>query len=278
VNQTNIPDPLLPATCAVLGSPLAATNYQGAAALALGWAGRRDRAYAIAAANTHVVTLARHETGFREALGRFDLLLPDGMPLIWCMNRFGGAGLKDRVYGPTFMLRVLESGGEKVSHFLLGGSEELLEVLQKSLKEKFPGIRIGGVYSPPFGTWPEGEDDRIIARIADSGANLVWVGLGCPKQELWIARNKAKLPPAVYSAVGAAFAFHAGRVSQAPKWVQDRGLEWLYRLVAEPRRLWRRYLVYNTLFVGYLVKDFLAGKVQLADVDRARDFSTKRKD
>ena len=262
MNPTDIPTPRPPETCPVIGSPLAITDYEKAAALALAWAGARDGAYAVAAANTHVVTLARHDGVFKGALGQFDLLLPDGMPLVWCMNKFGGAGMRDRVYGPTFMLRVLEASKAKFSHFLLGGSEELLGVLQKALREKFPDIRIAGAYSPPFGQWPADEDDRIIARIAESGAELVWVGLGCPKQELWIARNKSKLPPGVYSAVGAAFAFHAGRVSQAPKWVQDRGLEWLYRLLAEPRRLWRRYLVYNSLFVFYLLKDFLEGKVR----------------
>ena len=257
MNPTDTPAPQPPETCSVIGSSLAITDYEKAAALAVAWAEARDAAYAVAAANTHVVTLARHDRVFKEALGQFDLLLPDGMPLVWCMNRFSGAGMKDRVYGPTFMLRVLDASAGKLSHFLLGGSEELLGALQKTLGEKFPEIRIAGAYSPPFGGWPADEDDRIIARIAESGAEFVWVGLGCPKQELWIARNKSKLPPAVYGAVGAAFAFHAGRVSQAPKWVQDRGLEWLYRLLAEPGRLWRRYLVYNSLFIFYLVKDFL---------------------
>jgi len=260
MNPTDTPAPQSPETCPVLGSPLAVIDYEKAAALVLAWAGAHNGAHAVAAANTHVVTLARHDGAFKEALGQFDLLLPDGMPLVWCMNRFSGAGMKDRVYGPTFMLHVLEASGAQYSHFLLGGSEELLEALQKTLSEKFPGIRVAGTYSPPFRQWPADEDARIIARIAESGAQFIWVGLGCPKQELWIARNKSKLPPGVYSAVGAAFAFHAGRVSQAPKWVQDRGLEWLYRLLAEPGRLWKRYLVYNSLFVFYLFRDYLVGK------------------
>lgn len=257
MNQSLPASPTMPETCKVLGSALAITDYKKAVALVQSWAGRRDRAYAVAAANTHVVALARHRAVFRGALEQFDLLLPDGMPLVWCINKMSDARLMDRIYGPTFMLRVLEASGGIFSHFLLGGPDELLDALRKKLAEKFPNTRVVGAYSPPFGTWSGDEDARIIERIARSGAEFVWIGLGCPKQELWLARNKSKLPPAVYAAVGAAFAFHAGRVSQAPPWMQDRGLEWLYRLLAEPRRLWKRYLVHNSLFAFYLAKDAL---------------------
>ena len=219
-----------------------------------------DRPYLVAAANTHLITLARHDPEFGGAIEKFDLLLPDGMPLVWCMNRFSNAGMTDRVYGPTFMLRCLEGTGSEFAHYLIGGSEELLETLQRKLREMFPGIRIAGAYSPPFGQWPEDEDERIIGRIAQSGAQFVWIGLGCPKQELWLARNKDRLPAAVYPAVGAAFAFHAGRVRQAPAWMQRLGLEWAFRLLAEPRRLWKRYVVYNSLFLIYLVTDWIKGE------------------
>lgn len=257
MNETFTTEPAPPPTCPLLGSNLAATDYAGAVALVQSWAARKDRPYAVAAANTHMVALARHEPEFRDVLRDFDLLLPDGMPLIWCMNGIFHANMSDRVYGPTFMLRTLEASRGDFSHFLVGGSNEVLEALQKKLKEKFPSLQIKGAYSPPFGQWPEDEDDRIIEKIRNSGAEFIWVGLGCPKQETWLSRHKAKLPPAVYGAVGAAFAFHAGRVSQAPKWMQDRGLEWCYRLLTEPRRLWKRYLKYNSLFTFYLVKDAL---------------------
>ena len=237
-------------TAQVLGCPLAVTDYAGAVALVSGWAKKKDRPYLVAAANTHLVALARHDPGFGSALEKFDLVLPDGMPLIWCMNRFSGAEMQDRVYGPTFMLHCLAVPG--FSHFLLGGSEELLETLQQKLRLKFPGLRIAGTYSPPFGIWPEDEDDRILSRIKGSGAEFVWIGLGCPKQELWLARNRERLPAAVYPAVGAAFAFHAGRVRQAPGWMQRLGLEWMFRLLAEPRRLWKRYVLFNSLFLFYL--------------------------
>src|SRR5690606_27336741 len=118
-----------------------------------------------------------------------------------------------------------------------------------------------GAHSPPFGNWSQEEDDRIIAKIAASGAQYTWIGLGCPKQETWVSRNKAKLPPGVYFAVGAAFPFLSGMVKQAPSWMQKIGMEWLFRLAAEPRRLWKRYAVYNTLFIYYLIADrFRQGK------------------
>ncbi|MEI8233902.1 MAG: WecB/TagA/CpsF family glycosyltransferase [Verrucomicrobiota bacterium] len=243
------------ASVPVLGVPLAATDYAGAVALTKAWA-EEGGVRAVAAANTHVVTLARHDPQFGAAMARFDLIVPDGMPLVWAMNR-RGAGLRDRVYGPTLMLHALAQPG--ASHFLLGGTEPLLEALQQSLRERFPGLRIAGSYAPPFGEWTPEENARIFEKIAASCARYIWVGIGCPKQELWIARHKAQLPPGVYFGIGAAFAFHAGWVRQAPPWMQRRGLEWLFRLASEPRRLWKRYVVYNTLFVGYLAGEMLRG-------------------
>jgi len=237
----------------VLGIPLAAIDYAGAVALTRSWADQ-EAVHAVAAANTHVVALGRHEEAFGAALAQFDLIVPDGMPLIWVMNR-QGARLRDRVYGPTLMLHGLAQPG--VSHFLLGGSEQLLKKLTSELQTRFPNLIIAGSYSPPFGEWSEEENSRIFQKIAASGAKYIWVGLGCPKQERWIANQKSKLPPGVYFAIGAAFAFHAGLVSQAPLWIQKRGLEWIYRFAAEPRRLWKRYVVYNTLFLWYLFMDAL---------------------
>lgn len=245
-------------TSPVLGTPLARTDYAGAVAQTQEWSRSKSRPYAVAAANTHVVALGRHDPQFRAALDQFDLLLPDGMPLVWCMNRQPDLPpLTDRVYGPTFMLHCLENSGADFSHFLLGGSEELLADLQDKLRTRFPALRIAGTYSPPFGQWPPDEHERIIGKIAESGADYIWVGLGCPKQEFWIAEHKSKLPPGIYSAVGAAFAFHAGRVKQAPAWMQSRGLEWVFRLGAEPRRLFKRYVKFNTLFLWYLAWDWV---------------------
>lgn len=261
--MTSAPSELGVEVCPVLGCPLARTDYAAATALVRGWARRRDRAYAVAAANTHLVTLARHQRAFRAVMASFDLWLPDGMPLVWSMNARlpDEAKLRDRVYGPTFMLRCMAAteGQEGESHYLLGGSDELLNALREKLRERFPKLQIAGVYSPPFGEWPQEEDRRIFDAIAQSGARYVWVGLGCPKQEGWISRNLTRLPAAVYFGIGAAFAFHAGWVRQAPAWMQRAGLEWLYRMAAEPRRLLKRYLVYNSLFIWYSAIDRARG-------------------
>ncbi len=245
-------------TYPILGSPLAVLDYAKAIAIVREWS-ESDRVFAIAAANTHVVSLARHDLAFRGALEKFDLLLPDGMPLVWCINRAlpPEERLRDRVYGPTFMLRFLKASSDEpdATHFLVGGPQSLLDQLAQQLVRQMPALQIAGSYVPPFGEWDDAEDRKIIRAIADSGARYIWVGLGCPKQELWIARNKHRLSRGVYFAVGAAFAFHAGQVRQAPRWLQDHGFEWLYRLWSEPRRLAKRYLRYNTLFLYYLLRD-----------------------
>jgi len=245
-------------TCKVLGTALAVTDYAGAVAQAMAWAGTPSQPRMIAAANTHVATLARRDARFREAIAKFDLVLPDGMPLVWVMNRRLTTPLRDRVYGPTFMLHCLAATQSNPwPHLFIAGTEDLLAELRRKLLDRFPGLQIAGTFSPRFGEWNTNDDDRIISCMEKSGAQFVWIGLGCPKQELWLARVRHRLPPAVYSAVGAAFAFHAGRVRQAPLWVQRIGMEWLFRLCAEPRRLWHRYFVFNSLFVFYLIKDGL---------------------
>ncbi len=248
-----------PTSIPIIGLPVAVTDYAGAVSWVMGAARRGDRAYAVEAANTHVAALARRDEEFGRSMARFDLVCPDGMPLIWVLNRRlpEGERLRDRVYGPTLMLETFRAtdGVGDMRHFLLGGSEATQEKLRTRLGEQFPGAAIVGSYSPPFGPWPGDENERITDRIRESGANLVWVGLGCPKQEHWIARMFDSLPPAVYFGIGAAFAFHAGEVRQAPAWMQRRGLEWLFRIATEPRRLFKRYLVHNTLFLYYLMRD-----------------------
>lgn len=244
--------------------PIAATDYAGAVAWVLERARAGDRAYAVEAANTHVAALARQDPAFGAAMERFDLICPDGMPLVWAVNAKlpPGEKLSARVYGPTLMLETLKAtdGVGEFRHFLLGGRAETLAKLSESFGTRFSGTVIAGSHSPPFGEWPPDEFERVCQMIRDSGANLVWVGLGCPKQELWIAAHKDRLPPAVYFGIGAAFAFHAGEVRQAPALIQRFGLEWLYRLCMEPRRLFRRYLTYNSLFLYYSLRDRLGGK------------------
>ena len=251
-NKDNLPDFQ---TVSVIGLSVAVTTYQKA----VEWikaAALEDEVYAVEAANTHVAALARHDDSFGAVMAKFDLITPDGMPLVWSVNRQleEPNKLKDRVYGPTLMLKTIEATQRQseFKHFLLGGKQSTLDKLQQRFSNDYPETEIAGIYSPPFGDWSEGEFERICKKIKDSGANLVWVGLGCPKQEQWIAKHKDQLPTAVYFGIGAAFAFHAGEVSQAPSWIQKCGMEWLYRLCKEPRRLFKRYFIYNSLFVYYI--------------------------
>jgi N-acetylglucosaminyldiphosphoundecaprenol N-acetyl-beta-D-mannosaminyltransferase len=247
-------------TVSIIGLPVAATTYAGAVDWILTHARKTNNSYAVEAANTHVAALARTDRSFGEAMRRFDLICPDGMPLVWALNSKLSTEdkLTDRVYGPTLMLETLKatSGkGADFKHFLLGGKQSTLDKLTRSFATQFPGIAITGTHSPPFGEWPAEEFDRISEKIRKSGANLIWVGLGCPKQEHWIAANKDRLPPGVYFGIGAAFAFHAGEVSQAPPLIQKLGMEWAYRVAMEPRRLFKRYFTYNSLFLYHLLRE-----------------------
>lgn len=239
----------------VLGLDIAVATYRTAVARIFEMARDRSRAHAVEAANTMVVTKARHEPEFGRIMSRFDLILPDGMPLVWSLNRqlTPERKLSDRVYGPDLMLATVDAsqGSPDLRHFLLGGTPEVLAKLHDNLTGKFGGATIAGIYSPPFGTWSEQENNTIFRMIRESGANLIWIGLGCPKQETWIAINKDHLPPGVYFGIGAAFAFHAGKVKQAPAFLQRIGMEWAFRLLAEPRRLFKRYFKYNSLFLWY---------------------------
>ncbi|MEP2777080.1 MAG: WecB/TagA/CpsF family glycosyltransferase [Luteolibacter sp.] len=249
-------------TVSVIGLPVAATDYQGAVTWVLENAEKADRAYAVAAANTHVAALARSDAEFASAIGKFDLITPDGMPLLWSVNSqlSDTEKLTDRVYGPTLMLETFSAtnrAGSGFRHFLLGGESSTLEKLTSRFSKEFPHSEIAASYSPPFGAWSSEENSKIISKIRESGANLVWVGLGCPKQERWIAANKHLLPPAIYFGIGAAFAFHAGEVKQAPPALQKLGLEWAYRLAMEPRRLFKRYFTYNSLFLFHLLRDHI---------------------
>lgn len=256
-------------TIRVLGFPIAATSYREAYLTFREWADAGERPWLVEAANTHVVAMARHRPDFGATMEAFDCCLPDGMPLVWTLNRRLGPSsrLTDRVYGPTLMLKAFEWSGQDggASHFLLGGSSETLEKLVSRMRGRYPNAKIAGRHSPPFGSWGDDEDARICEMIRDSGADFVWVGLGCPKQEHWLSRMRGALPPAVYFGIGAAFAFHAGDVRQAPRWMQRLGLEWFFRLVCEPRRLFRRYFVYNSLFIFYSLKEMADVRFRRAD-------------
>jgi len=180
-----------------------------------------------------------------------NLVTPDGMPVVWALRLLGVQA--ERVYGPDLMLAVCQrSGQEGWRHYFYGGAEGVAEQLAMAFQEKFEGFQTVGVECPPFRDLTPAEDLEMVARINNSQAQIVWVGLGSPKQDLWLAEHRAALSAPVLIAVGAAFDFYTGRVRQAPRWMQRTGLEWLFRLVSEPRRLWRRYLSSNPKFIWQL--------------------------
>lgn len=206
--------------------------------------------------NAGTLSLARHDAALTELLNRADLNLPDGMPLVWiARKRLGLAHMADRCYGPDLMLALLDRGrAHGLKHYFYGSSPEVVDKLAVNMRERFPGVDIVGVESPPFRPLTDAEADELVARVRASGADVVWVGLGTPKQDVFVDAYRDRLGAALV-AVGAAFDFHAGVKKQAPRLVQKIGMEWAFRLLAEPGRLWKRYLVGNTQFVWGVLRD-----------------------
>ena len=208
----------------------------------------------------HAVVTASDDAELRRRVNCFDVVAPDGQPVRWALNWLYGTGLKDRVYGPELMLRLCEQAAEEgVSIYLYGGkNEQILDELQANLLKSFPDLQIAGAESPPFRPLTEEEDAEVVDRINRSGAGVVFVGLGCPKQDHFAYEHRETIL-AVQACVGAAFDFHAGQTTMAPAWMQRNGLECLFRICCEPRRLWRRYLVTNTRFLFKLLSQWVCG-------------------
>lgn len=203
--------------------------------------------------NAYTLSLAVRSAATAAMLDAGDLNLPDGTPLVWAARR-AGIDTPGRVYGPDLMLDVLDRGrAHGLRHYLFGSTPEVLADLEAALRARLPGVEVVGSFSPPFRDATPAEEAEAVERILASGAQAVWVGLGTPRQDEWVARFRDRLPVPLV-AVGAAFDFHAGRKAQAPAWMQQCGLEWLFRLVTEPRRLWRRYLVGNPVFLYGLAR------------------------
>jgi len=245
------------ATRNVLGIPLAITDYDGAMAVMDGMIARRERGSFCAVA-VHAVMVSQDDDEMRDAVVSSTLTFPDGMPLVWAVNRLG-EDLDDRVYGPDLMdlySRRCAERGHRV--WLYGGrDEQALRALEDNLRARHPGIEIAGSYSPPFRDLSEGEERELVERINRDRPDVLWIGIGVPKQEKWMARLRPRLDVPVMCAVGAAFDFHAGQVSQAPDWMQRRGLEWVHRMAQEPRRLVPRYLRYNPRFLLLLARQLV---------------------
>ena len=232
----------------VLGVGISVLNLRTALE-AMAAAVRERRKGYICVTGVHGVMEAQEDAAFKRILNGAFLCTPDGMPMVWA-GKLAGHREMTRVYGPDLMLDVCawsETSGAK--HFFYGGAEGVAELLARKLKEKFPKLEVTGTFTPPFRKLNAKEEGDLQAQICAAQPDILWVGLSTPKQEKFMAEYLSKLDVTLMVGVGAAFDFHAGRVSQAPRWMQRSGLEWFYRLCCEPRRLWKRYFKNNPLFV-----------------------------
>ena len=232
----------------VLGVGISVLDLPSATRAILDAVRERRRGY-VCVTGVHGVSEAQADDAFRRILNRAFLCTPDGMPLVW-LGKLGGHWDMDRVYGPDLMLDVLQaSAPNEVRHFFCGGASGAAEELRTRLTARFPSIRIVGVYEPPFRPLTTEEETALREQVRAARPDIVWVGLSTPKQERFMAEYLPKLETTVMVGVGAAFDFHSGRVRQAPRWMQRSGLEWVYRIYREPRRLWWRYFKNNPLFI-----------------------------
>jgi exopolysaccharide biosynthesis WecB/TagA/CpsF family protein len=251
----------LPERFRVAGVLASATTYAETTARVIE-AARARRSLLVAATSVHGATLSALDAEFGRQLNAFDIVTPDGQPVRWALNLLHGAGLRDRVYGPWLMLRVCEAAAQAgLGVYLYGTSPAALGRLVQRLPLLVPGLRIAGYRSPPFRPTTAEEDAEDVRAILASGADILFLGISCPRQERWAYEHRARLPLPILC-VGAAFDLHAGTVTMAPRWMQDRGLEWLYRVTHEPRRLWRRYATYPPLYVLLVTQQYLRQRVR----------------
>ena len=241
-----------PATIQILNTPLAVTTYAELLSFCSEIA-KQDRCTSVDFSNTHIVTMRRRDESFRQLTRTVDYFIPDGTPLVWCLNA-RGAKLKDRVYGPTFLRYAIEHCPQHITHYFLGGSENCVNRLLSRMQKLNPALRVVGSHN---GYFTQADEPAIVAEIKRLSPDFIWVGLGTPKQQAFIHHNKNTFGHGVILAVGFAFDVNAGTKKDAPMFMQRFGLTWLYRLCSEPRRLLFRYLKYNSLFLYYLVRDYL---------------------
>ncbi|HKT10618.1 MAG TPA: WecB/TagA/CpsF family glycosyltransferase [Terriglobia bacterium] len=239
----------------VLGVPVNAIQIPGAIAAMEEWVRERAGTHFVTVTGMHGVVEAQHQPGFKNILNSADLVVPDGMPLVW-IGRRHGYNMPRRVYGPELMETFFKTTGKRYSHFFYGGADGVADLLAARMRNRY-GIRVAGVYSPPFRSLTVEEEGQIADMIQEAAPDVLWVGLSTPKQEQWMWAFHDKVDVPVMVGVGAAFDFHTGRVRQAPVWMREHGLEWFFRLVSEPRRLWRRYLIYGSQFVWNVNLEFL---------------------
>lgn len=245
-------------TGSVLGVAIDTVSFNSAMDTIMGWGQQRQSRYVVLA-NVHVTVTGSREPAFGAVLAAADMATPDGAPVAWMLRRLGYKR-QHRVSGPDLTWALLgRCEAESLPVYFYGSSRETLVRLAERITATFPNLNVVGFEAPPFRPLTPQEDAEAIHRINSSGAGLVFVGLGCPKQEHWMLAHRGKVN-AVMLGVGAAFDFHAGTVVRAPEWMQRNGLEWLHRLASEPRRLWKRYLFTNTLFILGAARQLLAGR------------------
>lgn len=236
----------------ILGSKINATNMKDVLSnvdLLI----KSNKSHYICVSNVHTVVTGIKDTQYRNITNTSSMSIPDGMPLTWVGRRRGHKDMS-KCSGPDVMTELFELSEQKgYTHYFYGGTEDVLKLLEKKLKNNYPKLNIAGMYSPPFRSLNEDEDVEIINKINQLDPDIIWIGLGAPKQEIWMSEHVSKIKSSIIFGVGAAFNFHAGTVKRAPLWMQNHGIEWLHRLIKEPRRLWKRYLVTNVVFLVSLI-------------------------
>ncbi len=244
----------------ILGMRVDATSYDDATERILGWAAESAGSRYVCVATVHMVMEAHDDPDFQGIVNRADLVTPDGMPLVWALRRLGVPEAQ-RVYGPDLLPAVCRRAAERgIPVGFYGGTPQVLERMVETLQRRWPALHVGYRWSPPFRPLTPEEEATVVAGICAAGVPVLFVGLGCPKQERWMATHRDRLP-LVMVGVGAAFDFLAGAKRQAPRWLQQYGLEWCFRLATEPRRLWRRYLYHNPRFLGLMARQLTRGGV-----------------
>jgi len=231
----------------VLGVRVDAVQIPDAIARVEAWIAERGPSRWVAVTGMHGISESRRDSSFRKVLKSADLVVADGMPLVW-LGRWHGFPMKRRVYGPELTETFCAVTGDKYRHFFYGGAPGVADALAQSLQQRH-GIRVAGTYCPPFRPLTEAEDKDLVKLIDAADADVVWVGLSTPKQETWMYEHRDKLSVPAMFGIGAAFDLNTGRLRQAPAWMRENGLEWLFRLLAEPKRLWRRYILSGAVFV-----------------------------
>lgn len=239
--------------------PVSVVNIDAACDIIDSWIRKRKKTYVCVAPVSTIVD-CQADRAYKKVLDEADMITPDGMPLVW-VGRMKGEREIARTYGPDLMLALCGQGQKRgYKHYFYGGTESTCSLLKNVLQSKLPDINIIGHYAPPFRPAHVQEDDCVIDKINETNPDILWVGLGSPKQDYWMHEHRDRLNVPVIIGVGAAFDFIAGVKRQAPRWMMKLGLEWLFRLWCEPKRLWRRYLIGNMKFIGYLLRDLMAMK------------------